>query len=160
MKYLKLYEEYNETNFLKLKSKTPVKKSTIFIGDDVAEIESYELVFENVNGACIRTTYQSYFYSVIDDIYKPFKYLEIARIDAPRDEDSFMKRKERQGYGTIMFNELLDYCKNNNIDYIGSCTLNEKSRGLFEKFEKNGIIEPTENGLNRKTILWKILKSF
>jgi hypothetical protein len=158
MKYLKLFENFINEKFLELVSKTETKKTRIFIGDETKTMESYELVFENKNGACIRTTYQSYFYSVIDDIYKPFKYLEIARIDAPRDEESFMKRKERQGYGTIMFNELLEYCKSNDIDYIGSCTLNEKSRGLFEKFENNGIIEPIENGLNRKTILWKIIQ--
>ena len=28
---------------------------------------------------------------------------------------------------------------------------------LFEKFERNGIIEPVEKGLNRKNILWKII---
>lgn len=157
MIYIKLFEEFNNKHFLTLYSKSDIKNINIFIDDELYHMETYDIFFKGENNALVRGTFQSYFYSVIDDVYKPFRYIEIARIDAPSQDDSFYKRIERKGYGTIMLNEIINYCKDNDIDYIGSCSLNEMSRGLFEKFENNNIISPVEYGFNKKTILWKII---
>lgn len=86
----------------------------------------------------------------------PIRHMEVYRIDAPVSPDNFLKRIEKQGYGTLMMKELIDYCKSNNIEYIGSKSLNDKSYGLFYKFEKQGDLTPVKEGLNKRTILWKI----
>ncbi len=86
----------------------------------------------------------------------PLKNMEVYRIDAPINPNNVLKRLEGQGYGTSMMNELIDYCKSNGIEYIGSKSLNDKSYGLFYKFEKQGELTPFKEGLHKRTVLWKI----
>ena len=86
----------------------------------------------------------------------PLRNMDVYRIDAPMNPDNIFKRVERQGYGTSMMEELIDYCKGNGIDYIGSKSLNDKSYGLFYKFEKLGKLAPFKDGLHKRTCLWKI----
>lgn len=87
----------------------------------------------------------------------PYKNMEVYGISAPLDPNgNGLNRVERQGYGTKMLQELIDYCIKNGITHIGSMSLNDKSYGLFKKFEENRILEPIINRQDGRTILWKI----
>lgn len=112
--------------------------------------------FSGDNGLIAKVNVENNFIDAHGNI-KPYKHMEVYRIDAPLNPEKIFGRIEKKGYGTEMLKELIQYCKKNKIPFIGSKSLNDKSFALFNKFERLNILSPKEQGLHKRTILWKIM---